>query len=137
MTETFEPGELFIYEMAPGLYELGVTKRQRDEHTWFCYYSTGETAAATPVRYMRKLTNAKWSPIQWASIWGGNRLTLDDLLCVIPGKHTIVVNQNDVEAYRFQSYVGTAYNVPDCLRGLRVVGVRATDWMLDIEVCDA
>ena len=137
MTETFEPGELFIYRKAPGVYELGVTKWQRDERTWFCYYSTGDTAAATPIANMRKLTNANWSPIQWANIWGGNRLTLDDLLCVIPGKHTIVVNHTDVEAYRAQTYVGTAYNVPDCLRTLRVTGVRSTDWMICIEVCDA
>ena len=136
MTETFEPGELFIYRKAPGVYELGVTKSQRDDRTWFCYYSTGDTAAATPIAYMRTLTNARWAPIQWANIWGGNRLTLDDLLCVIPGKHTVVVNRNDVEAYRFECYMGLAEGIPDHLRGLRVIGVRATDWMVDIEVCD-
>ena len=137
MTETFEPGELFVYRKAPGVYELGVAKRQRDERTWFCYYSMGDTAAATPAPLMYKLTNAKWAPIQWANIWGGNRLTLDDLLCVIPGKHIVIVNQNDIESYKAQCYEGTTYNVPDCFRGLRVTNVRATDWRIDIEVCDA
>ena len=62
MKETFEPGELFIYRKAPGVYELGVVKRQRDDRTYFCYYSQGDTAAATPAPLMFKLTNAKWSP---------------------------------------------------------------------------
>lgn len=132
----FEPGELFVYRKAPGVYELGVTKWQRDDDTWFCYYSTGDTAAATPVSMMRKLTNAKWAPIGWADTLGCNRLTVDDLLCVIPGKHTVIVNQIDTVSYRAQTYVGTAYGVPDCLRGLRVTGVRSTNWMIDIEVCD-
>ena len=135
MTETFEPGELFIYEKAPGVYELGVTKWQRDEHTWFCYYSTGDTAAATPIANMRKVTNAKWAPIRWAYIWGWNRLNLDDLLCVIPGKHMVLVNQTDTVSYRGQLYEGTAYNVPDCFRNLRVTGVRVGNGFLVIEVC--
>ena len=137
MTETFEPGELFIYEKAPGVYELGVTKWQRDDHTWFCYYSTGDTAAATPIANMRKLTNAKWAPIWWADIWGGNRITLDDLLCVVHEKHIVTVIQNDTETYRTLCYEGTANNVPDCFSGLRVINVKATKWGLEIEVCDA
>ncbi len=136
MTGTFESGELFVYRKAPGVYELGVVKSQRDDRTYFCYYSTGDTAAATPAPLMFKLINAKWSPIGWASSFGGNRLVLDDLLCVIPTRHTIVVNNNDVEAYRAETYVGLAEHVPDHLRGLRVTGVRATDWIIDIEVCD-
>jgi hypothetical protein len=136
MTETFEPGELFVYRKAPGVYELGVVKGKRDERTYYCYYSTGDTAAATSIANMRKLVNARWAPIRWSTLCEGNPMTLDDLLCVIPGKHTVVVNANEVEAYRCHTYVGTAYNVPDCLRDFRVIGVRATDWMVDIEVLD-
>ena len=134
--QIFEPGELFIYRKAPGVYELGVAKWKRDDNTWFCLYSSGDTAAATPVAMMRKLTNAHWAPIEWANLWGGHRLTVGDLLQVIPARHTVIINQNDVDAYRHQSYVGTAYNVPDCFRDLPVIGVRSTDWMIDIEVCD-
>ncbi len=136
MTETFEPGELFVYRKAPGVYELGVVKCQRDDRTYYCYYSQGDTAAATPAPLMCKLVNSRWAPIRWASLCEGKPMTVDDLLCVIPGKHTVVINKNDVDAYRFQTYVGTAYNVPDCDRDLRVIGVRSTDWMIDIEVCD-
>ena len=85
---------------------------------------------------MHKLVNARWAPIRWSTLCEGKPLTVDDLLCVIPGKHTVIINHNDVEAYRWQTYVGTAYNVLDCDRDLRVTGVRATDWMIDIEVCD-
>lgn len=133
----FEDGELFIYRRAPGVYELGAVSRYRGNDNYACYYSTGDTAAVTPVYLMRKLVNARWAPIRWATLCERPSITLDDLLCVIPGKHTVVVNANEVEAYRFHAYVGTAYNVPDCLRDLRVIGVRATDWMVDIEVCDA
>lgn len=136
MTETFESGELFVYRKAPGVYELGVVKCQRDDRTYYCYYSQGETAAATPAPLMHKLVNAKWAPIMRSPLCEGKPMTVDDLLCVIPGKHTVIINQHDVEAYQFQSYVGTAYNVPDCFRDLRVIGVRATDWMIDIEVFD-
>lgn len=134
--QTFEPGELFIYRKAPDVYELGVVKWQRDDHTYYCYYSSGDTAAATSVANMRKLVNAKWAPIEWAKLWGFRRMTLDDLLQVIPARHAVTVNQNDVEAYRFQCYGGQAGLVPECFRNLRVAGVRATDFYIDIEVCD-
>lgn len=60
MNKTFEPGEYFIYVNGDinGRYELGKVKRQRDETTYFCYYHEGDTAAATPVSCMHKLTNA-------------------------------------------------------------------------------
>ena len=133
---SFESGELFVYRKAPGQYELGVVKRDRGDGSYACYYSQGDTAAVTPTAMMFKLDNARWAPIQWANLFDGNRLILDDLLCVIPRKHTVIINQNDVDAYRHQTYVGTTYGVPDCFRGMRVIGVRSTDWMIDIEVCD-
>lgn len=134
--QKFEPGELFIYRKAPGTYELGVVKRDRGDGTYACYYSTGETAAVTHVNNMRKLVNAHWAPIQWARLWGWYRLTLDDLLQVIPEKQPVVVNQNDGETYRPWCYVGSASGVPKCYGDLRVIGVRATSWNIDIEVCD-
>ena len=136
MTETFEPGELFVYRKAPGVYELGVVKRQRDDRTYYCYYSTGDTAAATPVSMMRKLTNAKWAPIQWANLWGGNRLTLDDLLCVMPEKCIVFVIHTDMGSLKTQCYEGYACHVPDCFGDLRVIDVRPSHRGLDIEVCD-
>ena len=136
MTETFESGELFIYRKAPGVYELGVIKCKRDDRTYYCYYSQGETAAATPAPLMHKLVNAKWAPIQWANLFDGNRLILDDLLCVVPEKHPVLITQVDVDAYRSLSYAGSALGVPDCFRGLRVTNVRATSWGIDIEVID-
>lgn len=127
----FNVGELFIYRKAPGTYELGVVKRDRGDGTYACYYSQGVTAAVTPVHFMRKLENARWAPIIWANLWGGNRLVLDDLLCVIPSDHIMTVSQNDVHVY-----VGPAVHVPDLLRGLRVIGLRSAGWMVDVEVCD-
>ena len=60
MNKTFEPGEYFIYVNGDinGRYELGKVKRKKDDKTYFCYYHEGDTAAATPVDRMHKLTNA-------------------------------------------------------------------------------
>ena len=87
MTEAFEPGELFIYRKAPGVYELGVVKMKRDDRTYFCYYSMGDTAAATPVANMRKLTNARWAPTKWAYRLGERLITVGDVLDLMPRAH--------------------------------------------------
>ncbi len=131
MTETFEPGELFVYEKAPGVYELGVTKWQRDERTWFCYYSTGDTAAATPIANMRKLTNAKWAPIRWADIWGGEPIKVSNLLKLIPGGHEVFITDGD------GGMLCRAVGVPDAFMGDEVVDIKATaEGCIDIEVYD-
>lgn len=64
MTETYEPGELFVY-MNGDHWELGEVKRPNNTGTgYFCWYSTGDTAANTPTRCMHKLANAGWSHIE-------------------------------------------------------------------------
>ncbi len=64
-TPTFYPGEMFVYTNGDR-WELGVVKSQRDDDVYYCYYHTGDTAAATPVQYMHKLENAYYAPILFA-----------------------------------------------------------------------
>lgn len=64
MTETYEPGELFVY-MNGDHWELGEVKSANNTGTgYFCWYSTGDTAANTPTSHMHKLANAGWSHIE-------------------------------------------------------------------------
>ena len=64
MSETYEPGELFVY-MNGDHWELGEVKSANNTGTgYFCWYSTGDTAANTPTRCMHKLANAGWSHIE-------------------------------------------------------------------------
>ena len=65
---SYYPGELFVYTNGDR-WELGVVKRQRDERTYFCFYSTGDTAAATPVEHMHKLDNAGYPPIRFSKCY--------------------------------------------------------------------
>lgn len=61
----FEPGEVFVYQRGEDHLELGQVKRANDDGTgYFCWYSTGDTAANTPTRCMRKLANAGWSHVE-------------------------------------------------------------------------
>ena len=64
MSETYEPGELFVYTNGDH-WELGEVKSANNTGTgYFCWYSTGDTAANTPTRCMHKLANAGWSHIE-------------------------------------------------------------------------
>lgn len=64
MSETYEPGELFVY-MNGDHWELGEVKSANNTGTgYFCWYSTGDTAANTPTSHMHKLANAGWSHIE-------------------------------------------------------------------------
>lgn len=57
----YKPGELFVYTNGSH-WELGQVKRVAIEgESYFCRYSTGDTAARTPVECMHKLENAGWS----------------------------------------------------------------------------
>ena len=54
----FEKGEIFVY-VNGDRYELGKVKQPNNDGTgYFCWYSSGDTAANTPVEYMHKLVNA-------------------------------------------------------------------------------
>jgi hypothetical protein len=62
-SDTFAPGELFIYKNGNAC-EIGMVKRDAtlpldSEQYYFCYYSTGDTAARTPVSHMFKLKNSQ------------------------------------------------------------------------------
>lgn len=55
--ERFTEGELFVY-VNGDRWELGMVKRPNNTGDgYFCWYSTGDTAANTPVDYMHKLAN--------------------------------------------------------------------------------
>ena len=54
---TFSRGELFVY-VNGDCWELGMVKRPNNTGDgYFCWYSTGDTAANTPTRCMHKLAN--------------------------------------------------------------------------------
>ena len=62
--DTYKTGELFVYTNGDK-WELGQVKRENNTGDgYFCYYSTGDTAASTPLRCMHKLANAGWSHIE-------------------------------------------------------------------------
>lgn len=55
--ERFTEGELFVY-VNGDRWELGMVKRPNNTGDgYFCWYSTGDTAANTPVDHMHKLEN--------------------------------------------------------------------------------
>lgn len=55
--KSFEEGELFIYINGDSA-EIGKVKRKNNTGDgYFCYYSSGETAANTPLGCMYKLIN--------------------------------------------------------------------------------
>lgn len=61
---TYQPGELFVYTNGDK-WELGLVKRPNNTGDgYFCYYSTGDTAANTPTSRMHKLANHGWSKIE-------------------------------------------------------------------------
>jgi len=59
----FKPGELFVYTNGDR-WELGQVKARARDDAYFCLYSTGDTAACTPVANMHKLANAGWSHVE-------------------------------------------------------------------------
>jgi hypothetical protein len=59
----FESGELFVYVNGER-WELGQVKSKARDGAYFCWYSTGDTAACTPVANMHKLENAGWSHVE-------------------------------------------------------------------------
>ena len=130
MTDTFEPGEPFIYRKAPGVYELGVVKRQRDERTYYCYYSTGDTAAVTPAPLMRKLVNAHWAPFRWSHIWGRHTFEVGELIDRLPGSQEVYISDGVFGMFC------RAAGVPEQYMGMTVIGLKLNEDCLDIEVCD-
>lgn len=56
MSQEFKPGELIVYQCGDR-FEVGKVKSVNGDHA-FVWYSSGETAANTPVSSMHKLGNA-------------------------------------------------------------------------------
>lgn len=63
MEDKFENGEVFVYTNGDK-WELGQVKAKARDDAYFCWYSTGDTAACTPVRCMHKLANAGFSHLE-------------------------------------------------------------------------
>ena len=128
--QVFEPGEPFIYRKAPGVYELGIVKRDRGDGTYACYYSTGDTAAVTPVFLMRKLVNAHWAPFRWSHIWGRHSIEVGELIDRLEGSQEVFITDGDGGMFC------RAVGVPEAFMGMKVIGITATEGCIDIEVCD-
>ena len=69
--DTFLPGEYFVY-CCGSRWQLGKVKRRCDDKPdfYFCYYSSGTTAARTSTTMMQKLANGDGGP--------ANQYTLGD-----------------------------------------------------------
>ena len=62
--ERFTEGELFVY-VNGDRWELGMVKRPNNTGDgYFCWYSTGDTAANTPVDHMHKLANHGFTKVE-------------------------------------------------------------------------
>ena len=72
----FEPGELFIYVNGDSHFLGKVKGPNNDGSGYFCWYSTGETAANTPTYSMHKLVNA--SVIDGESLGGEDGMQLEN-----------------------------------------------------------
>lgn len=82
--DTFLPGEYFVYCCGPR-WELGKVKRRCDDNPdfYFCYYSSGSTAARTCVTDMHKLMNGDGGP--------AHQYTLGEYACAINSTHILEV----------------------------------------------
>ena len=112
MSDTFKPGELFVYTNG-SYWELGQVKSVAVEgESYFCWYSTGDTAARTPVECMHKLENAGYSHVECLSV--------GTILSHIPAMTYVQIQTEEDEADGICSYEGPAMYCPDELRALTV-----------------
>ena len=110
--EVFKPGELFVYTNGSH-WELGQVKRVAVEgEAYFCWYSTGDTAARTPVENMHKLENAGYSRAACLSVGA--------ILSHVPSMTHVEIQTEDDEVDGVCSYEGPALYCPDELRALTV-----------------
>lgn len=112
MSDTFKPGELFVYTNGSH-WELGQVKRVAVEgEAYFCWYSTGDTAARTPIECMHKLENAGFSHVECLSVGA--------ILSHIPAMIHVEIQTEEDEVDGVFSYEGPAMYCPDELRALAV-----------------
>lgn len=111
MSDTFKPGELFVYTNGDR-WELGKVKRLREDGKYACWYSTGDTAAVTPPEHMHKLENAGYSRAACLSV--------GTILSHIPGMTYVEIQTEEDEVDGVFSYEGPAMYCPDELRAFAV-----------------
>lgn len=106
--EIFKPGELFVYTNGDR-WELGMVKRLREDGKYACWYSTGDTAAVTPLEHMHKLENAGFSHAECVTLgWVLDHMALMSRVSV----------QDDESALDGETiYEGPGMHCPDELRG--------------------
>ncbi len=109
----FRPGEFFVY-INGSSWELGKVKRPADKEgtAYFCYYSSGTTAARTPVTHMHKLINGENNP--------AHHITVNDYIAFMDPCKTIIVRDYSSNE---DLYHGDAQSVPLDL------------WQLPMELC--
>ena len=120
--EVFKPGELFVYTNGSH-WELGQVKRVAVEgEAYFCWYSTGDTAARTPVENMHKLENAGYSHAECVTLgWVLDHMALME---------RVVVQDEESELDGETIYEGPGMHCPDELRE-RIVEELHPDSYLD------
>ena len=123
MGNTFKPGELFVY-INGSHWELGQVKRVVVEgEAYFCWYSTGDTAARTPVENMHKLENAGFSHAECVTLgW-----VLDHMALM----SRVSVQDDESELDGETIYEGPGMHCPAELRG-RIVESLEPDSYLDM-----
>lgn len=105
----YKPGELFVYTNGSH-WELGQVKRVAVEgEAYFCWYSTGDTAARTPVENMHKLENSGFSHAECVTLgW-----VLDHMVLM----ERVVVQDEESMLDGETIYEGPGSACPDELRG--------------------
>ena len=123
MSDTFKPGEFFVYTNGTH-WELGQVKRVAVEgEAYFCWYSTGDTASRTPVECMHKLENAGYSHAECVTLgW-----VLDHMALM----SKISVQDDESELDGETVYEGPVKICPDELRG-RIVESLEPESYLDM-----
>ena len=123
MSDTFKPGELFVYTN-DDRWELGKVKRVREDGKYACWYSVGDTVAVTPPDHMHKLENARYSRAECLSV--------GDILSHIPSMTYVQIQTEEDEVDGVCSYEGYALYCPDDLRAL-VVNIFSPHSYLDYD----
>ena len=108
MPEIYANGELFVY-CNGDRWELGQVKSPNNTGDgYFCWYSTGDTAANTPVEHMHKLANAGWSHVERACVVESTEYDelLDAEYVNLDCGHSFEWSNSDIELPNYCPYCG-------------------------------
>ena len=120
MSDTFKPGELFVYTNGDR-WELGKVKRLREDGKYACWYSTGDTAAVTPPENMHKLENAGYSRAECVTLgW-----VLDHMALM----SRVAIQDEESELDGDTIYEGPGMHCPDELRGRIVENLEPESYL--------